>query len=190
MTVYFTIGLFITFCCTATPGLLSAAEMATSTTVATPGLPKFAQMGFLIGKWSCQYRSSRRPTPWKATVTYQLSPRRHWLTETSINFPSPWAPWQRVITSNITYDGSSGRWVDVSLVDNGSYSVSTSSGWQTNAILWQDMNLSHSGDLAKSNSYRVTRISDNELTESWSFLSSARKVVKISGTCKKVAFGS
>jgi hypothetical protein len=86
-----------------------------------------------------------------------------------------------------TYDSANSRWVDVGTDDEGNYSISTSSGWNGNTIVWRPVSITSvsSGNVVSGGSTTVTRVSSTKYTYTGSFKESGGRTVTLKGTCNK-----
>jgi hypothetical protein len=143
-------------------------------------------MSFLIGTWSCSTKSARRPAPFLSTVTYTTSPDGWWIDEKSVNQPMSWFPHEVTVYDKITYDGSTKRWIDVLYGGLGFYGLSTSSGWNGNAIVWHDPTFAPDADTSARTDTTMTKDSDTKFTSSNSFTEAQTgRNVGVVSTCTK-----
>ncbi len=156
-----------------------------STPVPTSPKPNFSKMMFMTGNWTCSIMSSRRPGPYTTTSTTAISPDGYWMvTQTTIHKAS-WIPTEFTSEDRMTYDASTSRWVDLSYDGGGGYDLSTSQGWNGNAIVWTDMAYPKTNATAMNNPTTVTKVSVTKTTAVNTFKEPSGRVVTVHTTCTK-----
>lgn len=164
-----------------------AAQTIETTPFPIPPKPDLSSMQFLVGRWSCSTKSSRRPAPVASTTTYTMSPDGWWIDETTVSNSAPWFPQKTTSYDKITYDADTKRWVDVSYGDLGNYGLATSPGWSGNAMTWHDANFAPGADVKSVTDYIMTKQSASKFTTSTSFTESSGRSISVAGTCTKSA---
>ena len=117
----------------------AALPAAQTTPIPRDRRPDFRPFRFMVGRWNCSVESSRRPRPFPATSTTEVTPDGYWLVTTMSTPPVPWNNIRITAKDYITYDPTRSLWVDLTMDDYGLYGVSTSKGWADGAIVWDDV---------------------------------------------------
>lgn len=162
-----------------------AAAQVESTPIPTLPKPDFSGMSFLVGTWTCSTMSSRRAAAFNSTVTTTMSQDGYWLVNQTVTGPISWAPAKTTAIDRITYDPSTNKWVDVLTDDQGGYDLSTSSGWQGNSIVWNDVAYPKTNATATNNPTTFTKVDDKTTTATSTFKEPGGRVVTVKTTCKK-----
>jgi hypothetical protein len=162
-----------------------AAPTVESTPIPAPPKPNFSSMQFLSGNWTCNTKSSRRPTAYVTTSSAKVDPTGYWMITTSTNHKTSWAM-QSDATDKVTYDPSAHRWVDVFTDDQGNYDVTTSPGWKGNTIVWTDQLFVPSSDISSQTALTITKVSDSQIKGHSSFKETkSGRVVTVDSVCTK-----
>jgi hypothetical protein len=159
-----------------------AASVADPAPAATPvpvWKPDFTPMNFLVGTWNCtsMVRGSQR----SETDVTSLGMDGAWLvTQTT----SPPFDKYRTYTINgtqyMTYDPTVKMWIGMLVDNSGQYGMTTSSGWQGNALTW-------TGKFPDGSSVNdvFTKVSDSETSDANTVTDPQGKPLLISTSCKK-----
>lgn len=167
-----------------TPARLPAQVEATP--IPSPAKPDFSAFRFLVGTWTCNTFSSRRPASFRTVVTYRFDPTGYWLDQRSTTGPIAWMKSVLTTLDRITYDPATNRWIDVLTGDQGTYGLSVSSGWRTSQITWRDLSFAPSADVS-SQTDTTMRKADDTKTSSVSGFTEAKtgRKVTVRTTCVK-----
>jgi len=165
------------------------AAFAQVETTPIPRVPKpdFSSMKFLVGTWNCSETNTRRASAYGSTVTYSMDPSGYWLDTKTRNHATSWDRYPTVGTDKTTYDAANSRWVDMGVDDEGNYTISTSSGWKGNTIVWQPQSLTSvsSGNVVSSGAQTNTKVNARKYTYTSSFKESGGRTISVKGTCNK-----
>ncbi|MBV8638199.1 MAG: hypothetical protein JO322_08955 [Candidatus Eremiobacteraeota bacterium] len=161
------------------------AQTMESTPIPLPGKPDFSAMQFMVGTWSCRTTSSRRPAPYISTSTYTMSPDGWWLNETTVQNPVPWFNQRVTSYDKFTYDSDTKRWIDMTYGDMGTYGLTTSTGWNGNAMVWHDANFAPGADVKSASDLTVTKVSSGKMTGTSSFTEASGRTINVVSTCTK-----
>ncbi len=161
------------------------AQSMESTPAPKPAKPNFAPFSFMVGTWSCSTKSARRPAPFYTTVTNAMDPSGYWLVGTSTTKGMPWFPYPAKSVDRMTYDADSGRWIDVSYGDYGSYDITESKGWKGNTIVWHDLAFASGKDVKSSSDVTTTKVSATKMISQSTFTTAKGRSVGVTGTCTK-----
>jgi hypothetical protein len=163
-----------------------AAAQVESTPIPASAKPDFSSMSFLVGSWSCSTRSSRRPAAFATSVNYALDPTGYWLNQTSTVRPLPWMTRGLTTWDKITYDADTKRWVDVSYDNAGGYSLSVSSGWNGDKIVWHDVSFAPGAQIATQSNLTTTKVSPTRYQTGSSFTEAkTARTVNVATVCTK-----
>jgi hypothetical protein len=151
-----------------------------------PPKPDFSSMRFLLGTWSCGFRSERRGTEVShQTVTYTMAPDGYFLKFVTKAPKVSYTATGFTTTDWITYDARAGRWIDITIGTYGAYGYSTSTGWEHGHILWGADSFLPDGDSTSTTGTLMTKVSDTKVTSAGAFTTSAGLLNRVSGTCVK-----
>jgi hypothetical protein len=159
-----------------------------STPIPMTGKPNFSSMSYMIGTWTCNVKSARRPAAYIVTSTYTMDPNGWYIDETSVTSPMKWFASQSKLTAydKITYDSTTHRWVDVLYDNQGGYGLSFSSGWNGNKITWHDVSFAPTTDIKSQTDSTITQVSNSKVTASSSFTEAKTgRVVAVTTVCTK-----
>ena len=165
--------------------IIAPAQTIETTPFPIPPKPDFSSMQFLIGTWSCSTKSSRRPAPVTSSSTYKISTDGWWIDETTVANSAPWFPQKTTSYDKITYDSDTKRWVDVSYGDLGNYDLTTSPGWNGNAMVWHDPTFAPGADVKTVSDVTMTKQSASKYTMSSTFTEASGRSISVAGTCTK-----
>jgi len=161
------------------------AQTIEATPAPKPPKPNFAPLKFMLGSWSCTAKSSRRPGPYKWTISYALDGTGYWLVGKSNQAAVSWFPYPIVGQDLITFDADTGRWAD-SYSDNlGNYDLTVSPGWVGSKIVWHDLAFAKGKDIATQTDLTWTKVSDTKISSNSGFTTVKGKSVSVTGVCLK-----
>src|SRR5579862_1069696 len=158
---------------------VAAAPKIETTPVPAAAKPDFSKIAFMTGSWTCSIMSSRRPGPYTVTSTTTMSPDGYWMVTQSTVHKASWIPNSFKTEDKMTYDTSTNRWVDITTGDGGAYDVTTSPGWNGNAIVWTDAIYPKTNATATNNPTTVTKVSDTKTTATNSFIEPGGRLVTV-----------
>jgi hypothetical protein len=171
--------------------LLSSVSLAGAQVESTPippaPKPDFSKMQFLVGTWDCSTMSARRPGPYKSTVTTTIEPNGYWMSNKTVIHKASWIPAEFSGEDRMTYDASTSRWIDISTDETGGYDITTSPGWNGNAIVWTELTYTKGNNTATENETTVTKNSDTKTTATSSFTEPGGRLVKVTTVCNKTS---
>jgi hypothetical protein len=182
MKIRFLVSLVAAFAVTASAGFAQSIE---ATPAPKPPKPNFAPFKFMVGTWTCNTKSARRPAPYETTTTYAFDPSGYWLVGKSTTKPMAWFPYESSGEDRITYDSDTGRWIDVLNGDFGGYDLSAAKGWSDNQIVWHDIAFAKGKDVASQTDFTLTKVSDTKMTGQSSFTTIKNRSVGVTQTCVK-----
>jgi hypothetical protein len=154
-----------------------------STPIPRDPKPDFSSMSFLLGKWSCQVASSRRPRPFNTRVVTTISPDGYWMVTRTITDKVPWNPITITNTDYVTYDSTTQRWIDMSMDDYGAYDVSSSPGWSGNMMVWTEIAYPKLHGAATNDPRRFTKIDDMRTESDMTFSEASGHRVTVKTAC-------
>ncbi|MGA3038227.1 MAG: hypothetical protein ABSE64_12175 [Vulcanimicrobiaceae bacterium] len=161
------------------------AQSMESTPAPAPKKPSLAPVSFLEGSWSCWYKSSRRPSVGKYSVTYAPDMTGFWLIEKSTSPGTPWFPYPSKSVDMITYDRDSSRWIDSYTDSQGNYDLSTSKGWVGSKWVWHSLAFLPGPDILSQTDSTVTKISATKYSTYNGFVTKKGRKVSVTGGCTK-----
>jgi hypothetical protein len=97
----------------------------------------------------------------------------------------PWNPITITRDDRITYDPTTLRWVDLGSDDYGLYDVSTSPGWNGNAIVWTDVLYPKLHALVTNNPTTITKLGARETVARMSFTEPSGQIITVTTHCTK-----
>lgn len=147
--------------------------------------PDFSSMRYLVGTWNCTARNTRRPGPYTNTQTTSMDPSGYWMVTKTVGHPSSWAPRTLITETRTTYDGSTTRWVSLSTDNQGGYDMSTTTGWQGNAITWHDEAYPKTNNTSSNGDTITTKVSDTKTTYTSTFTEPSGRTINVTGSCTK-----
>jgi hypothetical protein len=147
--------------------------------------PNFSSMTFLMGKWSCEVASSRRPRPFATHVVTGMSPDGYWMITRTITDKVPWNPITITNTDYVTYDPTTARWIDLGMDDYGAYDVSSSPGWAGTTMLWSEIAYPKLHGAATNNPKLFVKISGAKTESDTSFSEALGHRVTVKTTCTR-----
>ncbi len=159
----------------------SLAQPAPSYTPVPMGRPDFSSMMFTSGTWNCtqMLRGAKRPDSSTTTVGMDGA----WMVSQDVAPPfDKYRNYPVNSTTYTTYDPSAKQWVQMEVDNGGGYGMSTSSGWDGNAMTWTTKGLdgSMSSDV-------YTKVSDTQTTDEITTTDPAGHVTKTHIDCTKSA---
>lgn len=187
--IYKSFALVVFACVTTLLVGTAAIGQIETTPVPLPPKPNFSSMKFLVGTWNCVESNTRRPHSYGSTLTNSMDPSGYWMNTKTLSHATSWARYPSVGTDKTTYDAANARWVDVGTDDQGNYSLSTSTGFSGNTIVWRPISLTSvsSGNVVSSGATTYTTVSDTKYTYTGSFKESGGRTIALKGTCNKTS---
>jgi len=181
------LALAVSACVTALLVGTAAIGQVETTPIPRPAKPDFSSMQFLIGTWNCVESNTRRAASYGSTVTNTMDASGFWMDTKTLAHATSWDRYPGVGMDKTTYDAANSRWVDVGTDDEGNYSISTSSGWNGNTIVWHPISITSvsSGNVVSSGATTITKVSGTKYTYTGSFKESGGRTVTLKGTCNK-----
>lgn len=149
--------------------------------------PDFTRMLFLTGRWSCTIRSSRRPQPFYTTSDASIAPDGYWLVVTTVTHRASWIPRDYTGVDRITFDRTTGRWIDINYDEKGYYSLTTAPGWRGDTIVWSYVAYPHVDATARNYPSTLREINPARTESTGSFTDPAGRLVTVRTTCTKGA---
>jgi hypothetical protein len=161
------------------------AQSMESTPAPAPKKPNLSALSFLEGSWSCWYKSSRRPSVGKFTVTYAPDPTGFWLVAKSTSPGVPWFPYPSKSVDMITYDRDSGRYIDSYTDTQGNYDLSTSKGFVGSKLAWHSLAFLPGPNIASQTDLTWTKVSSTKLSGYSGFTTKKGRKVTVTYGCTK-----
>jgi hypothetical protein len=165
-----------------------AASTPTIESTPVPKIPKpdFSSMSWLVGTWSCSFKSARRPSAAAFTQVTTLDSTGFWMITKSTSKGTSWFPYSTTTTDWITHDSDPKRWVDILTGDLGAYDASTSPGWTGNTIVWTDNLFKPSTDVMAVTPTTETKVSSSKWTSHYTFQErSSGRWLSVDTVCNK-----
>lgn len=162
------------------------AQTMESTPAPAPKKPNLSALSFLEGSWSCWYKSSRRPSVGKYTVTYAPDATGFWLVAKTSSPGVPWFPYPSKAVDMITWDRDAGRYIDSFTDTQGNYDLSTSKGWVGSKLVWHSLAFTPGPDIVSVTDQTWTKVSATKLTAYNSFTTKKGRKVSVTGGCTKI----
>jgi hypothetical protein len=156
-----------------------------STPAPKPPKPNFAPYTFLVGTWTCDTKSARRPAAYHTTTTYAFDPTGYWLVGKSTTKAMAWFPYESSGTDRITYDAETGRWIEAFNGTFGGYDLSESKGWSGPTLVWHNLAFARGKDVASQRDLTITKVSSSKMTSQTTFTTVKGRSVGVTTNCTK-----
>jgi hypothetical protein len=160
---------------------VSQAQPSPSYTPVPMARPDFSSMMFATGAWNCtqMLRGSKRPDSSNTMVGMDGA----WMVTQDVAPPfDKFRTYTINGTTYTTYDPTVKQWVQISVDTGGGYGLSSSPGWQGNALTWTTKGLdgSTSTDV-------WTKVSDTQTTDDITTTDAQGTATKVHIDCTKAA---
>jgi hypothetical protein len=158
---------------------ISTAQPAPAPTMVPMAKPDFSSMMFLSGTWSCTQMLRGKTRPDTSNTT--MSSNGMWMVTQDVATPfDAYRTFTINTTSYLTFDPAIKQWVTVGWDDTGGYFLSSSPGWQGNAMTTTTKGLDGS-----SATDVTTKVSDKETNDAQTATDAQGKVTNLTIHCTK-----